>query len=132
MRKIGLCLLISMMLVGCTQLEKGIHIHSDTEEDHQLAESIFAADDRLARVAAIIHEDKLVVGLTVHTFSRFHKEKIEAELKKKLEEAYPDLEVTVSADNKIVHKTAEIIQNTNKENLEEQLDKIVSLLKEET
>lgn len=132
MRKIGLCLLISMMLVGCTQLEKGIHIHNDTEEDHQLAESIFAADDRLARVAVIIHEDKLVAGLAVHTFSRFHKEKIEAELKKKLEEAYPDLAVTVSADNKIVHKTAEIIQNTNKENLEEQLDKIVSLLKEET
>lgn len=131
MRKVMFVLLISILLSGCTRLEKGIHVYNDSTADSQPAENVFIEDKRLVSVATIIHENKLVAGVTVKTFSRFHKKKIEEELKKQLEEVYPDFEVTVSADNKIVHKTAKIIQNNDKEQLDDQLKKIVSLLKEE-
>ena len=132
MRKIIVFTFICLLLSGCIRQEEGVHIYNDSEADSQQAEKILAEDQRLVSATAIIHQKKLVSGMTVRTFSRFHKKKIEKELKQQLERAYPDFEVTVSADNKIVHKTTEIIQNTDKEQLDEQLKKIVSLLKEET
>lgn len=132
MRKIIILLFTCLLVVGCVRLEKGVHIYHISDEDSESAERIFSEDERLVSASAIIHEGKLVSGVTVKTFSRFHKKNIEKELKEKLEEAYPDYEVTVSADNKIVHKTAKIIQNKEEQKLDEQLTKIVSLLKEET
>lgn len=132
MRKIIIFTFMCLLLIGCARLEEGVHIYNDSEADSEEAEKIFMEDKRLVSAGVIIHQKKLVSGVTVKTFSRFQKNKIEKELKEKLERVYPDFEVTVSADNKIVHKTAEIIQNTNKEQLEEQLEKIISLLKEET
>lgn len=132
MRKIIVFAFICLLLSGCMRQEKGVHIYNNSEADSQLAENILTEDQRLVNVATIIHQKKLVSGVTVKTFSRFHKKKIEEELQQKLEEAYPDFEVTVSADNKIVNKTKKIIQNTDQEQLDDQLNKIVSLLKEET
>lgn len=114
------------------RLENGNHIYNDSTVESLPAEKVFEADERLVSTATIIHHNELVSGVTVKTFSRFHKEKIEDELKKKLEEVYPEFEITVSADNKIVHQTVKIIQDKDKKELDEQLKKIVSLLKEET
>lgn len=125
-------LLISVVLSGCARLGEGIHIYNDSNADSAPAENVFKEDDRLVSMTVILHDQQFVSGVTVKTFSRFHKKKIEKELKEKLEKAYPDFDVTVSADNKIVHKTTEIIQNKDKAQLEEQLEKIISLLKEET
>lgn len=127
-----MCLIFTLVLVGCSRLSEGVHFHNHSTTDSTQAEKIFEEDDRLVSVNAIFYEDDLVSGVSVKTFSRFHKNKIEKELKKKLEEAYPDLHITVSADNKIVHKTSKIIQHKEQEQLGEKLEKIVSLLKEET
>lgn len=132
MRKIIIFTVICLLLIGCARLEEGVHIYNDSDSNSEPAEKILTEDQRLVSAGIIMHKGKLVSGVKVKTFSRFKKKKIEKELKGKLEEAYPNLEVTVSADNKIVHKTAEIIQNTDKEQLDNQLDKIVSLLKEDT
>lgn len=132
MKRLVICIFISIVLTGCMRLENGNHIYNDSQSDHLAAEKIFATDDRLVSTATIIHDDKLLSGVTVKTFSRLHKQKIEDELTKKLEEAYPEHEITVSADNKIVHETVKIVQNKDKEQLDEQLKRIVSLLKEET
>lgn len=131
-RWLVICIFVSTVLVGCMRLEDGNHIYNDSNAESSPAEEIFEADDRIVSAATILHDQELVSGITVKTFSRFKKKKIEKELKKKLEEAYPEFEVTVSADNKIVHKTAKIIQNNDKEQLSVKLKKIVSLLKEDT
>ena len=51
------------------------------------AEEVFINDERLTSAVAVFHENDLITGVTLKTFSRFKKEKIEKELKKKLEEA---------------------------------------------
>ncbi|WP_155767534.1 hypothetical protein [Sporosarcina ureilytica] len=96
------------------------------------AEEVFAKEDRLVSTNIIFHDEEMISGVTVKTFSRFHKEKIEKELKKKLKEAYPEFDIIVSADNKIVHKTSKLIQDKDDKNLGKELKKLVSLLKEET
>lgn len=110
----------------------GIHIYNESPANSNKAEEIFAEDDRLVSTNAIFHENEILTGVTVKTFSRFNKEKIEKELKKKLEEAYPDYDITVSADNKIVHKTSKLIQDKDDKKIGKELKKLVSLLKEET
>ena len=47
---------------------------------------VFEDDDRLISAIAIFHEKEILSGVTVKTFSRFNKAKIEKELTKKLEE----------------------------------------------
>lgn len=131
-RNVLLFLVIFVVLTGCARLGEGVHIYNHSEAESSPAEKVFQEDERLVSANAIFDEENLVAGVTVKTFSRFHKKKIENELTKKLEESYPDLTVTVSADNKIVHKTSSIIQNKEEEQLGKELEKLVSLLKEET
>lgn len=131
-RNVLLGLFVIVILTGCARLPDGVHIYNHSTADPHLAEKIFEEDERLVSTNAIFYQEELVSAVTVKTFSRFHKEKIENELKKELEEVYPDLKVTVSADNKVVHKTTKIIQNKNEDQLGESLKKVVSLLKEET
>lgn len=132
MRRFMICIVICSALTGCMRLENGTHIYNDSTVDSAAAEKIFEADERLVSTATIIYQNELVSGVTVKTFSRFRKDKIEEELKKKLEKEYPELDITVSADNKIVHNTVKIIQDKDKTGLDKQLKEIVSLLKEET
>lgn len=131
-RNILLSILILVVLTGCSRLGEGVHIYNQSSEDSLLAEEIFEEDPRLVSVNAILHQENLVAGVRVKTFSRFHKKKIEEELQKKLEKSYPDLTVTLSADNKVVHKTSKLIQNKEEAQLGEKVEKIISLLKEET
>ena len=85
-RKLIYSLLLLLVLAGCVQLENGVHIQNDTDEDVEKAENVFEDDDRLLSAIAIFHEKEILSGVTVKTFSRFHKAKIEKELTKKLEE----------------------------------------------
>lgn len=127
------CLLVISMLVllaGCS--EKGMQIYNPANADAEKAEKLFANDTRLTSAVALVTDKDLLMGVRVDTFSRFHKEKIEKELKKELEQLYPELEVTLSADSKIFMETAKLIEKGDTQELDEKLKKLKSLLKEET
>ena len=134
MRKGLFLVFISLWLVGCHPLDKGVHVDNRSNNEIDTAEQLFEKDHRLVRSAIVLQDEKLVSAVTVKTFSRFHKRKIEKELKKKLEQEYPEHEVTVSADYKAMYMLSKIIEQEEQENkkVEEQLDEIVKLLKEET
>lgn len=109
-----------------------IRSQNDTNIDAQKAEEVVLEDSRLADAVLIFHEKDLILGVTVKTFSRFHKQKIEKELQGKLEEAYPDLDVTVSADRKIIQEAAKLLGEKEDEKLRKKIKKLKSLLEEET
>ena len=75
------------------------------------------------------HENDLITGVTVKTFSRFKKEKIEKELKKKLEKLYPEMDVTVSADSKIWMETNKLSIQDDKKDIGKKIEKLKSLIK---
>ncbi|WP_210469588.1 hypothetical protein [Sporosarcina sp. 6E9] len=125
-------MLLLLVLAGCVQIEKGVHIQNDTNEDVEKAEKVFEDDDRLISAIAIFHDKEILSGVTVKTFSRFHKTKIEKELTKKLGKLYEDFEVTVSADSKIIQETKKLMDSADNDKLPKKIEELKSLLEEET
>ena len=125
-------MLVILFLAGCVQVEKGVHIQNDTNEDIKKAEQVFKDDDRLISAIAIFHEKEILSGVTVKTFSRFNKAKIEEELTKKLEKIYEDFEVTVSADSKIIQETNKLMELKEKDKLPKKIKELKALSEEET
>lgn len=131
-RSIGFYFVLILLLSGCVRPESGVQIQNDTNVDVMKAEEVFLNDDRLVSAVAVFHEKDIVSGVTVKTFSRFHKKKIEKELKKSLEEDYPEFDVTISADGKIIQETRKLLKQEDTEKLAKKIKKVKSLLEEET
>ena len=129
-RKLSLVILAVVLLSGCSG--DGFRIDNNSSEDHAKAEEVFKNDKRLTSAVTVFHDNDLITGVTLKTFSRFKKGKIEKELKKKLERIYPDLDVTVSADSKIWMETNKLADLDNKKNIGKKIEKLKSLIKEET
>ncbi|MEK5071361.1 hypothetical protein [Sporosarcina sp. FSL K6-1508] len=129
-RKLSLMILAVVLLSGCSG--DGFRIDNNSSEDHAKAEEVFKNDKRLTSAVTVFHDNDLITGVTLKTFSRFKKGKIEKELKKKLERIYPDLDVTVSADSKIWMETNKLADLDNKKNIGKKIEKLKSLIKEET
>ncbi|MFJ7932901.1 hypothetical protein [Sporosarcina sp. NPDC096371] len=129
-RKLGLVLITLVMLAGCS--ENGIRIHNDSGEDAKKAEEVFMNDKRLTSAATVFHENDLVAVVSLKTFSRFKKEKIEKDLTKRMEELYPEMDVTVSADSKIRMEINKLVDSDNEKDISKKIEKLKSLLKEET
>jgi hypothetical protein len=129
-RKLCLVFFAVVLLSGCSG--NGFRINNDSSEDHAKAEEVFKNDKRLTSAVTVFHEKDLMTGVTLKTFSRFKKKKIEKELKKKLERIYPEMDVTVSADSKIWMETNKLIDSDNKKDMGKKIKKLKSLIKEET
>ena len=124
--------MLIFLIAGCAGPKSGIHIQNETNADIEKAEEIFENDERLKSVVAIFHEKELISGVTVKTFSRFRKSKIEEELVKKLEEHYEEFDVTVSADGKFIHETTKMMNSEDTDKLAKKIKKLKSLSEEET
>ncbi|MGG0644264.1 hypothetical protein ABE021_10005 [Sporosarcina gallistercoris] len=130
-RKILTLVFILVMLAGCST-SIGFKTVNTTDMDSQRAEKLLKEDKRIKNAVVLIHEDRLIAGLRVNTFERFKKRKIAQELSKELEDMYPDLKVTVSADSKVLLETNKLIEKEDEQNYEEKMEKISALVKEET
>lgn len=132
-RRFIISISLVVLLAGCVRPTSGIRIQNETTADIGKAEEVFKDDDRLANAVAIFHEKEIIAGVTVKTFSRFHKKKIEEELTKRIEELYKDFDVTVSADGKFIYETTKMMNDEDKGGkLAKRIKKLKSLSEEET
>ncbi|MCM3636960.1 hypothetical protein M3152_04440 [Sporosarcina luteola] len=129
-RQLIMMLCVLLLLSGCMPNEFKFENH--TEEDASKAEELLKKEKRVKGVAALFHEDHLLVGIRVKTFSRFNKRKIASEIEKKLKEEYPDLAVFVSADSKILNETNKLILKKDEKGLKKKIHHLISLAEEET
>ncbi|GKV54795.1 hypothetical protein NCCP2222_07420 [Sporosarcina sp. NCCP-2222] len=129
-RKLLLISLLAVLLAGCSK--DAFRYQNDSDEVAAQAETIIRNDKRIKSAAVVFHDEKLLAGIRVETFSRFKKKKVATELKKKLEEQYPDMDVTVSADSKILYETNKLIDKGKEDELGKDIDRLKLLLKEET
>ena len=102
---------------------------TDPNEESEKAEELFKNDKRVTSAVTVFHEDDLITGVSLKTFSRFKKGKIEKELKKKMEKLYPEKDVTVSADSKIWMETNKLIDSDDKKDNGKKIEKLKSLIK---
>ena len=119
-----------ILLSGCSW--NGIRSYDGSKEESEKAEELFKNDKRVTAAATVLHEDDVITGVSLTTFSRFNKGKIEKELKKEMEKLYPEKDVTVSADSKIWMETNKLIDSDDKKGIGKKIEKLKSLLKEET
>ncbi|PIC64346.1 hypothetical protein CSV79_06875 [Sporosarcina sp. P13] len=130
MKKLIYLLLVSLLLTGCN--EKGTHIENTTTHDTVPLEKTLDSNEHVKLAVALLHEEDLIVGIRVNTFSRFQKKKIAKKINKELKKEYPDLEVTVSADSKVLLETDKLIKKGDSKNYQKKIDDIKSIAKEQT
>jgi uncharacterized lipoprotein YajG len=125
----GACLL----LAGCGAGAGEIRVSGgEPEENKKVEEVLSKKDDRIASAVAVFVKEDLLVSVEVKPLSRFSKAKIEEELTKKMEKAFPDQTVTLSADLKIYWETDKLDELEEEDKLHKKVETIKSLSKEET
>ncbi|MDW2879678.1 MULTISPECIES: YhcN/YlaJ family sporulation lipoprotein [Bacillaceae] len=128
---------------GCNgnQNEFGIsQVHTSKPIDQSVAnhakEKIIAKED-ITDVKAVNTDKELMAAIKVENFDRFRLKSIEKSVKSDLEKKYPDYKVFVSTDKKIFWELEKVEQrlkknDMNKKNLKNDLNKLKSLMKEQT
>ena len=84
-----------------------------------------------------VNDKELLIAIKVENFERFRLKKIEKNVKSDLEKVYPNHKILVSTDSKMYLELDQLEQkiqkdNTNREELEKDFNKIKSLMKEQT
>ena len=78
-------------------------------------------------------DNTLLVSIEIPTMKRFNKVKIEENIKKELENEYPNKKVIVTDDLKIKWEIEKIIEKEHEsKELNKSIEKILALSKEET
>ena len=93
--------------------------------------------DEITDVRAVNTDKELLVAIKVENFNRFRLKSIEKTVKSDLEKMYPNHKVVVSTDKKMFWELEKIEQrlqknNMNKKSLKKDLQKLESILKEQT
>lgn len=131
-RKFGLLIIIVFLLLGCSNVKNDIRVQNNSSEDPVKIKELLTKDERIKSAAVLFHERELLTAVRMKTFSRFSKRKIGKELEKKLKEYYPELNVTVSVDNKILMEMNKLMDMKKQEKVSKKIKKLKSLIKEET
>lgn len=123
-----------VLLVGCTSSskDKDILIQNNTNEDSTKVEEIVKNSEQISIAVIYLEGDDLVTALRMKTFSRFSKREIGKQIRKELKNAYPDMTVTVSVDNKAIIETKKLLKVDDKQVIGKEIKKLKSLIKEET
>lgn len=124
----GLCLLVA----GCGAGGEEIRVSGGEPEDNRKVQEILGEEEQITSAVAVFVKEDLLVGVEVSPLNRYRKAKIEEELAGKMEKAFPDETVTLSADLKIYWETDKLEEIEEEDKLHKKVETIKSLSKEET
>lgn len=130
MKKIMCVFLVLLLLTACSnQRKEAIY----PAVDSQGLEQILNKQDTINGYTSVLNDGDIVVAIDIKRMKRFNKEKIEKNLKKEIEEKFPDKEILVSGDLKLRWEIEKVIdEQQESEKLTKTIEEIKSLSKEET
>lgn len=131
MKKLLIFIVICSFLFGCQAGEKTQIMNISDENIDEIA-SVFEEDRRLTNTILIVQQDEVFAAIQVKTLSKFHKRKIENDLKEKVQQVFEVKNVTISADYKATLSSREILQEKNSEEVRGKVEELVALLEEKT
>ncbi|MFJ8066487.1 hypothetical protein ACIQYS_17960 [Psychrobacillus sp. NPDC096426] len=130
MKKIMHVFLVLLLLTACSN-ERDEAIYS-TADSGQL-EELLNKQNTINGYKSVLEEKDIIVAIDIKRMKRFNKEKIEKNLKKEIEEKFPDKEILVTGDLKIRWELEKVMDKQLKaEELSKKIEQIKSLSKEET
>lgn len=133
MKRLMVLAMLTVILASCTNGGTfKIKSAGDTDSEREELLTILESEDRLTDAVGYIIDGHLVAAGKVKQFSKFNKAKIEAELQKKIEKAFPEHKVIFSTDLKIFWEIEELKDAESEKKMRKRLKEIQSLSKEET
>lgn len=141
--------MIVIFFTGCSQSNEINEGQSDSETDiTQLSSQQTQDPTKSQRVKEAINtfkevtsvhvvdaDDKMVAAFEVKHIHRFQLKSLRSSVKQKIESMYPDIDVTVSTDQKIVLETKELEKSRkklSKKELKKQLERIIKMDEDKT
>ena len=125
--------MLTVMLAGCTDgSEVKIKAADGADSEKEELQDILEGEDRFTDTVGYIMDGELVAAAKVKPFSKFNKSKIESEMQKKIEKAFPDHDVLFSTDLKIFWEIEQLKEADSEKKMRDRLHKIQSLSKEAT
>ena len=122
---------LMVILLGACSSEKEMVMYP--VENAESLKPIMQKQESIHGYKGVINAKDVVVAININRFDRFHKVKIEKKITKQIEKQFPDKQVLVTGDQKILWEVETIIEkNLKEEDLKKSIEKIKSLSKEET
>ena len=134
MRKIMLAVCCCVVLVGCGDTKEKLSTFYATYDDEKAnkIEAILGQEKDIEHANVIFIEDKILVAMQVKPWLRYKKKKIEKKVEEDLKKEFPNEDLIVSADFKLHWESTKLIDKNDKEKLNDEVDQLKKLSKEET
>lgn len=133
MRKWIVIACFALLLVGCSEREKVfVYQPVNDEKNKQEIQHLLKEANEIDEVNVVFLNDELVVAMQVKPWEKWRRKKVEESWKKKLEEKFANLNVTVSTDFKIFWETSKITDQQDQQAVHEKIQHLKKLAKEET
>ena len=134
MRKILLAVCCCVVLAGCGDTKEKLSTFYATYDDEKASkiEAILQQEKDIEHANIIFIEDKILVAMQVKPWLRYKKKKIEKKVEEDLTKEFPSSDLIVSTDFKLHWESQKLIDKNNKEKLNDEVDKLKKLSKEET
>ena len=134
MRKILLAVCCCVVLVGCGDTEEKLstfYATYDEEKANKIEEALEQEKD-IEHANIIFVEDKILVAMQVKPWLRYKKKKIEKKVEEDLKKEFPNADLIVSTDFKLHWESQKLIERNDKDKLNDEVDQLKKLAKEET
>ena len=134
MRKILLAVCCCVVLVGCGDTEEKLSTFYATHDNEKASkiEEILGQEKDIGHANIIFIEDKILVAMQVKPWLRYKKKKIEKKVEEDLTKEFPSSDLIVSTDFKLHWESQKLIDKNSKEKLNDEVDQLKKLSKEET
>lgn len=133
MKKLAFVLFVPFLLFGCSK-EQSIQTAdaSIDEKDRLEIEDMVKSKKEVYSGTVILVDNELLVAIQVNPWIGFKEQKVEKRLQKEIEEKYPDLDVVVSSDYKILWESEKLLKEEDEQKVSDEMKKLKELAKEET
>ena len=136
-------LITSLSACGAKNEKPKADLHNTTIENSDQsaavkAKKIIAAHKETTAIHAVSSKEKLIAAFEIQHVKRFGLEKLKTKIGKQLKEAFPNKEIEVSTDQKLIIETEKLEKSIRsqkidtKKQLNKQIDKLIQLSREKT
>lgn len=133
-KRVWMVMCITIFLSGCSSNPTLKFFHAkDNKSEVETLKTVLVKEEKTSEAIGVFFDHHLVVAVQVRPLSKFSKEKVEKRITKKLKKEFPNHEVFVSSDLKIMWELSDLVKDDPSDKaLKKKLKDIQSLAKEET
>ena len=133
LKKLVFSLFVPILLFGCSneQTIEVAEVSMDEKNRYDIEEMVKSTDEVYSSTVILI-DNELLIAIQVKPWIGFKEQKVEKRLQKKIEEKYPDLNVVVSSDYKLLWESQKLIDEQDTKKITDEVKKLKKLAKEET